>query len=272
MTTPSIHESAIAREEARLSSGQFGVQEHSTPETTLSGPTPKQLAAAGFGGPASVNVFAEPWDKDESRPLRPYLPLTPGDDEFFDARPGSSLSVRDVAEDGKTSVRTYTCVDGQFTWHELSSRGTVVRAIPAGELWLDLFEENGAMRSALLHAPVGTLFSDQHYFVARDAMDKPLTVDDAIYRLAGARRGELVSRSMFGDHRNDGIPPAYQGELVIDVTDSGRVTYHRVGARDSEKRQFTLDNVEIFDRDGDIVFRQEKDSGFGWEETLRLVD
>lgn len=262
------HQTDTARELSRENTGRFGVQQHSAPETALPGHTPKQLAAAGFGGPASVNVFAEPWDKDESRPLRPYLPLSSGDDdEFFDAHPGSSLTIVDGV-----NVRTFTCTGEQFTWEERSHRGNVVRTVSSGELWLDLFNEDGSMRSALLHAPVGTLFSDQHYFVARDVVDKPLTVDDAIYRLSGARRGELVSRSTFGDMRLDGIPPVYHGELAIDVTDTGRVTYHRVGARSGEKRVFTLDNVDIFDRDGDIVFRQEKDGGFGWEESVRLGD
>lgn len=277
MTTLSIHESAqaIAREEARQSSGQFGTQQHSAPETTLAatGPTPKQLAAAGFGGPASVNVFDEPWDKDEMRPLRPYLPLTPGDDdEFFDAHPGARLSLVEKDDNGRTRVRSFVRHEKAGIWEERSElRDVFQREVESGELWLELFEEDGSMRSALLHTPAGELFSDQHYFVSRDAIDKPLTVDDAIYRLSGARRGQLVSRSTFGDHRDDGIPKAFQGDLELRLNeDTAHFSFHGQSAQAT--RGFALDRVQIFDREGDLVFRQSHDDGYGWEEVVRLSD
>lgn len=265
----------IAREQARLSSGQFGTQEHTAPEATLSGPTPRQLAAAGFGGPASENVFAEPWDKDEMRPLRPYLPLTPGDDdEFFDARPGTRVTV--VERDGNaTRIRSFVRRANADLWEERSElRDVFQRKLTAGDVWMEMFEEDGSMRSALLHAPEGTLFSDERYYVARDEVDKPLTVDDAIYRLSGARRGQLVSRSTFGDVRDDGVPEAFQGELALELRDNGFFSLSGIGKGRDAKRGFPLDRVQIFDRDGDLVFRMEHDHGYGygWEEVLRITD
>ena len=231
------------------------------------------MAMAGFGGPASVNVLAEPWDKDEMRPLRPYLPLTHGDDdEFFDARPGSRLSIVEKDAAGNTRTRSFVRSDREGTWEERSElRDVFQNHITSGELWGELFEEDGSMRSNLLHTPNGVLFSDERYYVPRAEIDKPLTVDDAIYRLSGARRGQLVSRSTFGDIRDDGIPKAFQGELELRLNeDTGNFSFHGDGAQ--ANRGFPLDRVQIFDRDGDLVFRMEHDPGYGWEEVLRITD
>lgn len=263
----------IAREEARLSNGRFGTQSHTPPEATLTGPSPKQLGMMG-AGPDSVNVFAEPWDEDEMRPLRPYLPLTPADDdEFFDARPGTRLNVVEKNEAGGTSIRTFVRSDDGDTWEERSQLHDVFqRDVPAGELWADLFEEDGTMRSSLLQAPVGVLYSDQRYYISRDDVDKQLTTDDAIYRLSGARRGRLVSRSVFGDHRDDGVPEAFRGELALELRDNGYFSFAGIGRGRQAKRGFPLERVQIFDREGDLVFRMEHDAGYGWEEVLRLTD
>lgn len=259
-----------AREQARHSDGRFGAQDHTAPETVLAGgPSPKQLGMMG-AGPASVNVFAEPWDKHEMRPLRPYLPLTPADDdEFFDARPGSHLSVVEEGEDGRTSLRTF--VRGTDAWEERSSlRNVAQRDVAPGELWEELFNDDGTMRSSMLMAPVGVLYSDERFYVSRDDIDKPLTVQDAIHRLTGARRGLMVSRSVFGDHRDDGVPEAFQGELTLDVTDAGYFSFAAIGRGRQAKRSFDLERVQIFDRDGDLVFRMEHDPGYGFEEVIRI--
>ena len=258
-----------AREDARQDDGRFGVQQHTAPEAQLNdGPSPKALGMFGLG-PASVNAFAEPLDSEEDRPLRPYLPLTPGDDdELWDARPGSRVVVSESV-DGRTSLRTFVR-GGTSEWEERSTeRDVFVRTVETGEVWEAMFADDGTMRSSPLSCPPGTLYSDATGFVHRDRTDTPLSAEDALDRLAPHTRGILVSESAFGDTRDDGIPPARQGSLRVSVT--GRtVQLQPVGGTRGTARTLNLDNVDIFERDGDIVFRQEKDEGYGWEQVLRL--
>lgn len=276
--TPLDSPQTAAREDARLSTGRFGAQEHSSPEAALApspervGPSPKQLGMVG-AGPASVNVFADSWDNDEMRPLRPYLPLTTADDdELFDARPGTRVSVVTKDATGRTFLRPFVRTENDGTWEERHPlRDTFQRELSTGEVWEEMFEEDGTMRSTLLHTPDGLLYSDKRYYVSRDDIDKPLTVQDAVDRLSGARRGQLVSRSLFGDQRNDGIPPALQGVLSLKIED-GHLSYSAVGGDRLAKHGFSLEQTQIFDREGDLVFRKEQDLGYGFEEVIRITD
>lgn len=262
----------------REQTGKFTTKENDAPTGALTTAkpelTPKQLAIMGLGR-TSVNVFAEPADAEADRgrrPFRPYLPLQPADDdELFDAPTGSIVTIVDTAEDGKTSTRIYEKDRGDFDWRELSQRGVTSDTITeTGELWASLFNDDGTMRSALLSPPPGVLYSDASHYVLRTAVDRPITVEDAAERLH-ARRATLVSRSVFGDTRDDGIPAALQGPLTVSVDGTGYLRYQAVGRGRQASRALNLAGADIFDRDGDIVIRRELDEGYGWEEVLRVA-
>lgn len=227
--------------------------------------SPKQLGIMGLG-PDTPNRFAEPFDTERGeRPLRPYVALTPADDdEFFDAPAGSILSIAEP-----TSLTRYVKTDSAYGWEKLSDRNTRSGAIEAGELWGRLFREDGTMRESMLSAPHGTLFSDQHYFVPAATVDQPITAADAIKRLSGGR-ARLVSRSVFGDSRSDGIPPVFQGTLTVSCTADGYLQYRSTGGQRGASRGVQLGGAELFDRGGDIVIRKEELAGYGWEEVLRV--
>jgi len=265
-------EKAAAREAARNENGTFGAQEHSSPEVTV-GPSPKALGMIGLG-PASENPLAEPFDSVEERPLRPYFALTPGDDdEFFDAPIGTTVHMVVKGKGGSRVRRFVKADDARFeqpVWHELAEfREVEIATHTAGELWEELFEDDGRMRSAMLCAPHGMLYSDRRGFVDRADIDKPITWEEARDFLAAFPKAHLVSRSRFGDSRDDGVPPAFHGKAHITVDEGGYLRITGPGRGRNAVRALHLSNVQVFDRDGDLVIRQELDPGFGWEEVLR---
>lgn len=273
--------SDTAREDAReRSTGRFGKQEHSAPEVTLADGTvipPKDLGILGMG-PSSENSFAEKADlaNDDgipTRPLRPYLALTPADDdEFFDAPVGSELHVREKIQGGER-LRRYrheVGADRQSVWRELAEhREAVVAEHAAGDVWASMFEDTGHMRSARLHTPLGVLYSDRTHYVTRDRVDTPLTLSHAKWNLGRARRIELVSASRFGDTREDGIPAARS--KLMDVHLNGDTLSYGPSNGSAPSRTIDLSKVQLFTRDGDIVIRKETDPGYGFEETIHIA-
>lgn len=257
------------RENARRDNGEFGTHEHSTPDVSLGSKlTPKQLGLLGLG-PSSPNIFADSFDAgDADRPLRPYLPLTSGDDdEVFDAPIGTRILV--VTDEQNMAVRKFER-DSDDTWRELSEHREVATAeVTTGEVWEALFADDGKMHSAQLSAPLGALYSDRTYFVRRDAVDAPLSVEEARDRLRAHPRAFLVSHSSFGDSRDDGVPQALRGKLKVDVADDGYLHLAAPGRGRQASRGINLTALQLFDRDGDIVLRRETDPGFGWEDVLR---
>ncbi|SDH40289.1 hypothetical protein [Microbacterium sp. 77mftsu3.1] len=280
MTTISTA-SESAREGAReKATGRFGDQQHSAPEVTLTDGTiipPKQLGIIGMG-PASENSFAEKADRSNNdgiptRPLRPYLALTPGDDdEFFDAPVGSELHVRERVQGGERTRRYVHEIgaDRQTVWRELAEHSeAVIAEHAAGDVWASMFEDTGHMRSARLHTPVGVLYSDRTHYVTRDRVDIPMTLSHAKWNLSHASRIELVSASQFGDTREDGIPAARS--KLMDVHLKGDVLSYGPSNGSAPSRSIDLSKVQLFTRDGNIVIRKETDPGYGFEETIRIA-
>lgn len=260
-----MHDATAARESARHDNGQFGEQHHTAPETTI---TPKQLGIIGLG-PESVNTYAEPYDAEEWRPARPYLALRPSDDdEFFDARVGSRIT---LSQDGAT--RTFELTrDTRYpgpVWSERSARNVETGVLEPGDLWAEMFDDDGRMHSARLSAPVDVLFSDRTYYAHRSEIDTPLAWEEARDRLTATSRARLVSRSVFGDSLDDGVPEVFQGTLRTSVTGDGYFSYSETSRGPKATRSLHLTAVEVFDRNGDIVIRKETDPGYGFEEVLR---
>lgn len=253
--------------------GSFAPQRQTAPEVTLApatGPTPKQLGMIG-AGPASSNSYSEPADRAETedgipnRPLRPYLALSPADDdEFFDAPVGSHVHV--TTKDGEryfTLEQFAGKEDPVWAEHRAGSSHPICE-LERGEMWAELFADDGRMHSNRLHAPEGYLYSDRTHFVHRSRVDErmlPLTIESLVNR-----RGQLtvVSRSSFGDQRQDGVDPMYEGQLSARV-EGGKLIYGR-GNGAAPSRSIALGKVQTFWRNGLIVVRSEQDEGYGWEE------
>lgn len=245
----------------RATDGTFAEKPQSAPEASLGEVTPYQMGLMGLG-PASKNDFAEPFDTAlDRRPLRPYLPLTPGDDdEVFDAPTGTVLTCSD-----KGAVSRFEKVfDG--SWVTLGERGAPHKRVTAGDVWGALFREDGTMRSAKLDLPLGTLYSDKTWFTSQEETDSPLTPADVEGRLHGSVV-RMVSHADFGDERVSGVPEGERGALTFDSRD-GYVQIVSRGRRPS-KRTVNLSQVECFDRAGDVVLRWEHSPGYGYEIVLR---
>jgi len=257
-----------AQADARHADGTFGEQHHADPETKVS---PKQLGMIGLG-PTSKNVFAEPLDREEWRPLRPYLPLTPADDdEFFDAPEGSYLVLSTEVGKQRRFVLEHDDRYGHAVWGELAEhREVVVRSHEPGDLWATMFADDGRMHSARLSLPAGMLHSDRDGFIDRHEYDTPIEWEEAMHRLAVYPNAVVVSRSQFGDERTDGVPEGLQGKVTVDVREDGYLKLTGPGrGANRAVRALHMSKVDVFDRDGDIVLRHEQDPGFGWEEVLR---
>jgi len=237
----------------------------------------KSLGMMGLG-PHSPNSYDEPFDAEQDRPLRPYFALTPGDDdEFFDAHPGSRIHVKVPGEDGKLVEKRFVRADkldenGTPVWFEMSQRREVIAGeVNASDLWAEMFDDEGAMHSARFHMPVGMLYSDSRRFVNREDVDVPMTITQLRDRLKSVRV-EMVSASLFGDTRQDGIREGFTGVLDIDLADDGTLTFGP-DLHGPIQRVFNASRVQVFDREGDIVIRQTEagPGSYGWEEVLRVV-
>lgn len=245
---------AAELERARRSNGQFGTHAHTDPEVSV--------------GAGRQNVYAEPFDLARGeRPLRPYLALTSSDDdEVFDCPDGTVINAS-----VPSLVRRYERVQGDL-WHEKHViRGTVIAELTTGEVWQSLFDEEGAMHDALLSAPHGTLYSDAHGFVVASDIDQPLPQSEALRRVSETGQAQMVSRSSFGTFRDDGVPLALQGTLAVTTTRNNDVAFQAVGGPPHAQRGFPASAANAFDRDGDIVFRSERNPRSGWEEVFRVI-
>lgn len=256
-----------AKTTAASTAGSFAGHEHTTPDASLTPaphePTPRQLAALGLG-PDSPSVYRDTVDAERGRrPLRPYLPLQPADDdEFFDAPVGSVLTVR--RDPASTEVEQFTCT-GDYEWVDTRAGAQV----SAGELWGSLFsEEDGVMASTLLTPPEGVLYSDRTHYVARARVDQPMmpATAVAVFKKSGGK-ANVIARHVYGDiERNisgvkvagydQDVVVAFQGKDIV----VGGVSTHQV---------FPAGASQAFFRDGDIVLRHEPEQGRSVELTLR---
>lgn len=249
--------------------GQFATKTNDAPGGELSAEQPqltlKQLGIMGLG-PHSPNILAEPFDSVRGeRPMRPYLPLTPADDdEFFDTPKGAKLAV----VYGPGDVRTYRKADHEYAWVGDDEHRTPMEA---GELWASMFDEDGTMRSAMVSAPDGYLIGDSGYWKPTDQVDKPIGATEAIARLDG-KRARMVSKSatFTTGQRNDGIEPAFQGTLHLECGSDGYFRYRPTPKSDYPGRAQLIAGAELADRNGDIVIRRTAGDGHGWEEVFRI--
>ena len=122
------------------------------------------------------------------------------------------------------------------------------------------------MLSSQLRLPEGKLFSDRHGFIARDRIDKPLNPKALAKRLKDVATVEVVSYSDLGIGRSDGVAKSLRGDQSIYATvgadGRGAIT---LGA--FTNGFIDLSRVEVFDREGDLVFRRDPRgtySGYEW--------
>jgi hypothetical protein len=226
MTT--FDETKVKRQSAGTSTGgQFATKEQSAPESGLianGGYTPHQLGIIGLG-PASPNSFAEEFDATRGeRPLRPYFALWPGDDdEFFDAPAGAVIEMDDA--------RRFELNAEPRQWQEVDDTGNAVGDyLEPGEMWANLFDpETGAMKSARMCLPDGTLQGDGHYYTLVNDVGVDPTV---VLWTMHDRRGKLVS-SVTTDadsgRRIYGIPEHAKGVLCFENTGGNTIEVHREG-------------------------------------------
>lgn len=262
----------------RAVDGTFTTKTHDAPTGALTPParefTPKELAILGMGGPDTVNVYAEPVDartERGDRPLRPYLPLQPADDdEFFDAPTGALLTVEDHDQAGRPFTRRFQKFTEAYEWRELTERDVPsATQLSAGDVWANLFEEDGSMKSARLSAPHGMLYSDRRHYVHRTQVDEPLSLEQVFDRLHG-RRAQLISASEFGDRRVDGIPDGFDGPVNVTVEADGVFRYGPV-TPGHRAHAVSVGRVDLYDREGDTVIRVEREAGYGWERVFRAL-
>jgi hypothetical protein len=255
-----------AKTTAASTAGSFAEHERSAPETTLS---PRQLASIGLG-PASHNVYADRVDQENERgerPLRPYLPLQPADDdEFFDAPLGSMLTVRRDA--ASTQVERYELV-GDYEWRRRGTHDLTGPVISAGQVWAELFsEEDGTMASTVLTPPHGVLYSDRTHYVSRDRIEQPIQKDTVRSVFAKTRgKAQVIARHVYGDRENNisGVRVAAYDEDVTVSVQGGDIVVGGI----STHQKFPADTSTAYYREGDIVLRYEPEFGYGWELTLR---
>lgn len=215
------------------------------------------------------------WDSDDARgerPMRPYLPLHPADDdEFFDAPRTTVLTVVDPKSERPKPVR-YQKVDEE-NWVALDVRGEHTGdLIPSGEVWNDLnygdWVNSPDMKTARLDLPLGVLFSDKSYYVQRDRFDEALSKAEAGRRFAPGAKFAVVSQTGYdyktGTVRNGGVNGRIAMDRTVVSSKNGRITWDTGSTG-------TIDTTdEVFDRGGDIVIRSKEE--YGVETVYRRID
>ena len=206
------------------------------------------------------------WDSEDARgerPMRPYLPLQPADDdEFFDAPQYTVLISLDPKEEGAKPKR-YQKVDGE-NWTELDVRGNHIgELIPSGALWEDLnygdMWNSPDFKTAQLNLPLPVLYSDRGHYVYRDRIDKPLSKAEAGRRFEPGAKFAVVSQAGYDyrthTYRNGGVNARIAGDRTVVSSKNGKVVW-------DSGSSLSIDTTdETFERDGDIVVRSKEEYG-----------
>lgn len=239
----------------RTSDGRFSEKLGSAPEASLT------LANS------AVPWEGSRWDRDEmrgERPMRPYLPLHPADDdEFFDAPTATVLTSLDPKVEG-AKVKRYQKIDGE-NWVELDVRGDHTGdPMTAGDLWEDLnygdMWNSPDFKTAQLNMPLDMLFSDRSYYRHRDGIDRPLSKAEAGRRFEPGATFAVVSQAGFdrktGTYRNGGVNERMAGDRTVVSSKNGRIKW-------DSGSEATIDvEDEVFVRgDDDIVIRSKAEYG-----------
>jgi hypothetical protein len=246
---------------SRDNAGRFSEKVGGTPEVSLA---------------ASGNPWASSrWDNDldrGDRPMRPYLPLQPADDdEFFDAPRTSVLTVVDPKVENPKPVR-YQKFDNE-NWTELNARGEHIgEPIPAGELWNDLnygdWVTSQGFKTARLDLPLIVLYSDASHYVYRERIDKPLSKAEAGRRFEPGAKFAVVSQAGYDvatqTYRNGGVSARMADDRTVVSSKNGRIKW------DSGSEATITPDDEVFDRGGDIVISSK--SEYGVETVYRRID
>lgn len=242
--------------------GRFSEKLGSTPETTLAAPVRNDPWANSR------------WDDVErgDRPMRPYLPLQPADDdEFFDAPRTTVLTSLDPKEEG-AKVKRYQKVDEE-NWVALDVRGDHTGdPIPSGELWEDLnygdMWNSPDFKTAQLNMPLSVLYSDRSHYVYRERTDKPLSKAEAGRRFEPGAKFAVVSQAGFdrktGTYRNGGVNERMAGDRTVVSSKNGKIQWDSGSSAD-----IGVDD-EVFERGSDIVISSKTE--YGVETVYRRID
>lgn len=247
----------------RATDGRFAEKLGSAPEATLTTPARNDPWAGSR------------WDAEDARgerPMRPYLPLQPADDdEFFDAPRTTVLTSFDPKVEG-AKVKRYQKVDEE-NWTELDVRGDHTgEPIPAGELWEDLNYgdqwNSPDMKTAQLNMPLGVLYSDRSHYVYRERTDKPLSKAEAGRRFEPGATFAVVSQAGFdrktGTYRNGGVSERMAGDRTVVSSKNGKIQWDSGSSAD-----ISVDD-EVFERGSDIVISSKSD--YGVETVYRRIN
>ncbi len=247
-------------EVSRDTAGRFSEKAGSAPDVALA--------------PASSGPWAgSRWDQERGeRPMRPYLPLQPGDDdEFFDAPLTTVLTSLDPKEDGAKPKR-YQKVDEE-NWSELDARGNRIGGpIPSGALWEDLHYGdmwNGPdFKTARLDMPRSVLYSDRSHYVYRARTDKPISKAEAGRRFEPGAKFAVVSQAGYDSktrtYRNGGVNARIADDRTVISSKNGKVVW------DSGSTLTIGTTDEAFERDGDIVISSKEE--YGVETVYRRIN